>query len=112
MALWAIKFGELDIQYHPCTTIKGQVIADVIAKFTNEEDKGADDSLQWSIHTDRSSNRQVRGVGVMLLSPEGNQIECMVRLNFPTTNNEAEYETLVAELDLTKAAGATSVVLY
>ena len=112
MALWAIKFGEFDIQYRPCTTIKGQVIADVIAKFTNEEDKGADNGLQWSIHIDRSSNRQVGGVGVMFLSPEGNQIECMVRLNFPTTNNEAEYETLVAELDLTKAAGATSVVLY
>ena len=36
----------------------------------------------------------------------------MVRLNFPTTNNEAEYETLVAGLDLTKAVGATSVVVY
>ena len=48
----------------------------------------------------------------MLLSPEGNQIECMVHLDFHTTNNEAEYEALVAELDLTKAAGATSVVLY
>ena len=36
----------------------------------------------------------------------------MVRPNFPTTNNEAEYETLVAGLDLTKAVGATSVVVY
>ena len=36
----------------------------------------------------------------------------MVRLNFPTTNNEVEYEALVAGLDLAKAAGAASVVLY
>ena len=36
----------------------------------------------------------------------------MVRLDFPTTNNEAEYKVLVAGLDLTKAAGATSVVIY
>ena len=36
----------------------------------------------------------------------------IVRLNFLTTNNEAEYETLVAGLDLTKAAGATSMVVY
>ena len=36
----------------------------------------------------------------------------MVRLDFPTTNNETEYETLVAGLDLAKAAGATSMVLY
>ena len=31
LALWVIEFGEFDIQYHPRTTIKGQVIADVIA---------------------------------------------------------------------------------
>ena len=36
----------------------------------------------------------------------------MVHLNFPLTNNEAEYETLVAGLDLAKAAGATSVVVH
>ena len=36
----------------------------------------------------------------------------MIRLDFPTTNNEAEYEALVAGLDLARAAGATSVVIY
>ena len=36
----------------------------------------------------------------------------MVRLDFPTTNNEAEYEAVAAGLDLVKAAGAESVVIY
>ena len=36
----------------------------------------------------------------------------MIRLDFPTTNNEAEYEALVAGLDLARAKGATSVVIY
>ena len=48
----------------------------------------------------------------MLLSPEGDKIECMVHLNFPTTNNEAEYEALVTGLNLAKKAKATSAVLY
>ena len=43
---------------------------------------------------------------------EGDEIECMVRLDFPTTNNEAEYEVLLARLDLAKVAGATSMVIY
>ena len=36
----------------------------------------------------------------------------MIRLNFPTTNNEAKYEALAAGLDLAKVARATSVVIY
>ena len=94
------------------TAIKGQDDADFIAKFTNGEDKGAEECLQWSIHIDGSSNRQADEVGVVLLSPEGEKIESMVHLNFPITNNEVEYEALVAGLDLANAAVALSVVLY
>ena len=36
----------------------------------------------------------------------------MIRLDFPTINNEAKYEALIAGLDLAKAAGATNVVVY
>ena len=36
----------------------------------------------------------------------------MIRLDFHTTNNEAEYEALVADLDLARAVRATSVVIY
>ena len=36
----------------------------------------------------------------------------MIRLDFPTTNNEVEYEALVAGLDLVRAVRATSVVIY
>ena len=36
----------------------------------------------------------------------------MIRLDFPTTNNEVEYEALVAGLDLAKATEAMSVVIY
>ena len=48
----------------------------------------------------------------MLRSLEGDEIECMVRLDFHATTNETKYKALVAGLDLAKAAGATSVVVY
>ena len=57
LALWAIEFSEFDIQYHPRTAIKGQVVANFIANFTNGEDKGADECPRWGIHTDGSSNK-------------------------------------------------------
>ena len=40
------------------------------------------------------------------------KIESMIRLDFPTTNNEAEYEALVAGLDLAKAAGAENMIIH
>lgn len=48
----------------------------------------------------------------MIHSLEGNEIKCMVHLDLLTTNNETEYEALVAGIDLAKVAGATSVVVY
>ena len=60
----------------------------------------------------RVVQQQAGRVGIVLHSPEGDEIKYMVRLNFPTTNNEAKYEVLVAGLDLAKVAGATNVVVY
>ena len=48
----------------------------------------------------------------MIHSQKKDEIECIVRLDFPMTNNEAEYEALLAGLDLAKAAGATSMMVY
>ena len=40
LALWAIELSEFDIRYRPRTAIKGQIVADFIAEFTYDEDKG------------------------------------------------------------------------
>ena len=112
MALWAIELSEFDIQYRPRTAIKGQVVADFIAEFTLGEGQVEEEKEQWNIYTDGSSNRRAGGAGVVIQTPQGDKIQCMIRLDFPTTNNEAEYEALVAGLDLAKAAGAENIVVH
>ena len=49
---------------------------------------------------------------MVLHSLEEDKIECMVCLDFLMTNNEAEYEALIAGLDLAKAVGAENLVVY
>ena len=49
---------------------------------------------------------------MVIRTPERDKIECMIRLDFLTTNNEAEYEALVAGLDLVKAAGAENMIVH
>ena len=48
----------------------------------------------------------------MLHTLEGDKIECMIHLDFPTTNNEAEYEALEAGLDLVKVVQVENMVVY
>ena len=49
---------------------------------------------------------------MVINTQEGDKIECMIQLDFPTTNNEVEYEALVAGLDLAKAAGAKNMIIH
>ena len=112
MALWAIELSEFDVQYRLRIVVKGQVVADFIAEYTLSEDNGVEEHRILSIHTDESSNQCAGGAGMVIQTPEGDKIECMIRLDFPTTNNEAEYEALVAGLDLTKAAGAENMIMH
>ena len=49
---------------------------------------------------------------MVIQTPEGDKIKCMIRLDFPTTNNEAEYGALVAGLDLAKAVDVENMVMH
>ena len=49
---------------------------------------------------------------MVIQTSERDKIECMIRLDFPMTNNEAEDEALVARLDLVKAAGAKNMIIH
>ncbi|XP_075650249.1 uncharacterized protein LOC142620836 [Castanea sativa] len=112
MALWVIKLSEFDIQYQPRAVVEGQMLADFITEFTIIKDQGAEETPIWRVHTDGSANKHAGGVGVVLHTPEGDRIECMIRLDFSTTNNEAKYEALIVGLDFAIAVGAKSVVVY
>ncbi|KAL8154476.1 hypothetical protein AgCh_000007 [Apium graveolens] len=57
----------------------------------------------WVLHFDGASKTKSSGAGLVLQNPDGFMIEYALKLDFPTTNNEAEYEALIAGLDLAKA---------
>ena len=60
-------------------------------------------------NADGSSTKNAGGIGIILKSPEGDIIKQAVRLQYSTTNNEAEYEALLAELKMAKILGATEL---
>ncbi|XP_042379917.1 uncharacterized protein LOC121972298 [Zingiber officinale] len=66
----------------------------------------------WKVYVDGSSTQQGSGVGILLISPQEDIIQLAIRLTFRATNNEAEYEALLARLQADWHIGATWVVIY
>ena len=47
------------------------------------------------MYFDRVVNSKGAGVGVILITPEGEMISMVKRLGFEVTNNQAEYEACI-----------------
>ncbi|XP_063942119.1 uncharacterized protein LOC135149915 [Daucus carota subsp. sativus] len=56
----------------------------------------------WLLFFDGASKTKGSGAGLVLQSPDGFTVEYAIKLDFPTTNNEAEYEALIAGLGLAR----------
>ena len=101
---WAIELSEFDIRYKLKTAIKGQVLADFVMEFTSADPakstQATTDLSIWRLSVDEASNAQGSGAGLILTSPEGIDIEYALRFGFQASNNEVEYEAVVAGLSL------------
>ena len=100
----------------PQTSVKGQVLADLVAEFTgppleeisttqNMDGKLFDTiSVQepsfWKVYIDDAANQMGSRVGLVLISPEKLTIEKSLRSGFSTTNNEGEYEALLEGMSM------------
>ncbi|KAL5566007.1 hypothetical protein UlMin_029171 [Ulmus minor] len=102
---WAVELSEYDISYQPRTAIKSQALADFIADFAPSAQAQANNELlaiatpphsNWTLSVDGSSNMSGAGLGLVLISPEGDIIQQAIKCGFKATNNEAEYEALIA----------------
>ena len=109
--MWSTLLGAFDIKYMPRTSVKGQVLVDLVAEFAEpfveavaEEENmdgksvgtiSAQEVSRWKVYVDGTANQKGFGVGLVLISLERITIEKSLRLGFLATNNEAEYEALL-----------------
>ena len=112
----------------PRTSIKGQILADLMAKFVepalkemsttqNMDGKSVSKiSLQeppiWKVYVDEAANQRGSGVGLVLISLEKLTIEKSLKLGFSATNNEAEYEALLEGISMVKKMGGNAIKVF
>ena len=116
-----MKLSEFDILYRPRPALKAQVLADFIAECpTTDQGSGAADPggdavpeldpvSTWVLHIDGASNAQGSGAGFLLTNSDGVVTEYALRFDFKASNNQAEYEALLAGLRMTRELGVDSL---
>ncbi|KAL0462963.1 UNVERIFIED_CONTAM: hypothetical protein Slati_0183900 [Sesamum latifolium] len=109
---WAVELSEYDISYLPRTTIKTQALADFVSKMTEMTIKEASQDQKWLLHVDGSSTAQGSGVGIVITTPQGEDLEFAIKFDFKASNNEAEYEALVIGLRMAHVTGAKHLLAY
>ncbi|GJU25797.1 reverse transcriptase domain-containing protein [Tanacetum coccineum] len=106
---WSVMLGEHNITYRPRTSVKGQILADFLVE--KPDDAPTDTSVkeipkeEWTLFTDGSSCTDGSGAGLILTSPEGTEFTYALRFQFTASNNEAEYEALIAGLRIAAQMG-------
>ena len=128
IAKWGTILGAFDIKHMPRTSIKGQVLADLVAEFAerptkneSEEQRMGEKSvglvtvqepLQWKVYVDGVVNQKESGVGLVLISPEKLVVEKSLRLGFSAMNNEAEYEVLLEGMFMVQRMRGKSATMF
>ena len=103
MVQWAVELSQFYIEYMLKTTIKVQALADFIVEFTLPDlDQEA---KYWTAFSDGLSVIGLEGVGVIMTLLENDILIYGVQLQFLATNNEAEYEVVLANLRVARALG-------
>ncbi|GJS10547.1 reverse transcriptase domain-containing protein [Tanacetum coccineum] len=109
------KVGAGLIHYKPRVSVKGQILADFIVE---RPEKDSSDTLMeeegelpepWILFTDGSSCIYGSGAGLILTNPKGMEFTYALRFRFDATNNEAEYEALIARLRIAKQMGVKNL---
>jgi len=127
-AKWDTDLGAFDIKYIPRTSVKGQVLVDLVAEFieppleetstTQNMDGNSvgtislQEPLFWKVYIDGAANERGSGVGLVLISPEKLTIEKSLRLGFSATNNEDEYEALLEGMSMVQKMEGKTVKIF
>ncbi|XP_058788530.1 uncharacterized protein LOC131662691 [Vicia villosa] len=122
---WQMILSEYDIQYCAQKAIKGSILADHLASqpidddqslqdyFLDEEimylklkdyeeplhGEGLDPESRWGLIFDGAVNTYGKGIGAIIVMPQGSHVPFTARLMFDCTNNMVEYEVCIMGLE-------------
>ncbi|RVW20125.1 Gag-Pol polyprotein [Vitis vinifera] len=125
---WLVLLTEFDIHYVTQKSVKGSIVADHLASLPISDDRSVDDDFPdeqivsmtsitgWRLYFDGAANQSGFGIGILLISPQGDHIPRSVRLAFSDhhrlTNNIVEYEACITGLETALDLGIRQLEIH
>ncbi|KAL9230653.1 hypothetical protein vseg_005977 [Gypsophila vaccaria] len=115
---------EYDLKYLPLKAIKGRAVSDLFAEHAIREEpiidttSLPDDGIlnvqneYWELNFDGASNYRGCGIGVLLISPNGDHTPLSLKLDFAVTNNAVEYEACMYGLQASLFLNSKNITVY
>ena len=128
MVKWSIELSEYGLEFRSRKSIKAQAFVDFVAECSFQKSQETEhhsalvygDQIEetqreaevWSVYVDGSSTSKNAGAGILLVGPDKEEFKYSIKFTFPITNNAAEYEALLAGLQLVKRIRAEKVRVF
>jgi hypothetical protein len=110
---WAVELGALTLDFKPRTAIKSQALVNFMAEWReNQVEALANQPEHWVMYLDGSLKLGGGGVGVLFISPRGEQLKYVFQILSEVSNNEAEYEALLHRLRVAVSLGIKRLLVY
>eukprot|EP00261_Vitis_vinifera_P032168 XP_019073411.1 PREDICTED: uncharacterized protein LOC100853222 [Vitis vinifera] len=125
---WLVLLTEFDIHYVTQKSVKGSIVADHLASLPISDDRSVDDDFPdeqivsmtsitgWRLYFDGAANQSGFGIGILLISPQGDHIPRSVQLAFSDhhrlTNNIEKYEACITGLETALDLGIRQLEIH
>jgi ribonuclease HI len=110
---WSMELGEFDIEFCPRQAIKSQILVNFVFEWTEIHMPPPKERLEhWIMYFDGDLNLEGTGVGVLLISPQGEQLKYVLQIHYKASNNGAEYEALIHRLRIVVSLGIKQLLAF
>jgi ribonuclease HI len=110
---WSVELGEFEIEFCPRQAIKSQILADFVSEWTEiQMPPPKERPKHWIMYFDGALNLEGAGAGVLLISPQGEQLKYALQINYKASNNIVEYESLIHGLRIAVSLGIKRLLAF
>jgi hypothetical protein len=110
---WSVELGEFEIEFCPRQATKSQILADFVSEWTEIQMPPPKERPEhWIMYFDGTLNLGGAGAGVLLISPQGEQLKYVLQIHYKASNNGVEYEALIHVLHIAVSLGIKRLLAF